>query len=304
MVAQAVAERFKAGGPAAKPGSLLKVVGRRQRQLLAMQEASQLAESQRQEEETRRRQARVAALPPEPAADELGAHVLRVLAAAVADSELQALRGEVEKMQASHLAEMEELRSETRKEARELAEKHQGQMQSIREELEKNQAELRLITEQTAALRSDFTALHKELAHAKVKLKTTRSEAKRRKKEEEQEKLRKEEKRKKQEAKEKLHKEEKRKEEKEKKRKRITEIVTKLEGSSSSAEALMPPSKAPKLAQRLLSWLWPASSGVADGSLGNGNKDDAARKEEASPILHWLLIGGKFAATAPELRRI
>ncbi|CAE7290438.1 MKP1, partial [Symbiodinium microadriaticum] len=85
----------------------------------------------------------------------------------------------------------------------------------------------------------------------------------------------------------------------------ITEIVTKLQGSgaSSSAEAL-PLSKTPKLA-RLRSWLWPASSGVAvaDGSLGNGNNDDAARKEVASPILHWLLIGGKFAATAPELRR-
>eukprot|EP00439_Symbiodinium_sp_Y106_P078074 s2013_g16.t3 len=223
---------------------------------------------------------------------------------AVADSELQALRGEVEQKQASHVAEIEHLQSEARRESALLAET-QREMQSVREELEKNQAQLRLITDETAALRSDFTACREELAHAQEKLKKARSEAaKRRKREEEQEKLQKEEKRKKQEAKEKRQKEERRKEEKARTKRKITEIVTKLQGASSSADALLPLSKTPKLAHRLLSWLWPSGSGVAvaDGSLGNGN-DDAARTEVASPILHWLLIGGKFAATAPELRR-
>ncbi|CAE7482712.1 LEUA [Symbiodinium sp. CCMP2456] len=57
--------------------------------------------------------------------------------AAAANSELQALQGEVEKKQALHVAEIERLQSEARKEAALLAEKQQKELQSLREEMMK-----------------------------------------------------------------------------------------------------------------------------------------------------------------------
>lgn len=57
--------------------------------------------------------------------------------AAAANSELQALQGEVEKTQALHVAEIERLHFEARKEAALLAEKQQKELQSLREEMMK-----------------------------------------------------------------------------------------------------------------------------------------------------------------------
>ncbi|CAE7255975.1 MKP1 [Symbiodinium natans] len=153
----------------------------------------------------------------------------------------------------------------------------------------------------TRRLATKKEKLTKARAEAKRQQQRKEEEAKRQQKKEKEEKLRKEERRQKEE-----------KEDRKRAKRKIKEVVRKLQGAADAgrppasprgrglsvlSSLMLPPLK---LARRLS--LWPAGASVAPVPQEDGNRD-AAREEEASQILDWLMIGGQFAATAPELRR-